>query len=132
MEILYYSEEVSYGRNDYFINKDGQKVQRGRWCDSRCSDVSTWLADNSANQTLVDPHHCQDSCAVPGYGCQACTDKSYNFTCNISGEEHCLHPDLVCDGHSVCDGGEDELLENCAGRFDEAATMTCRSIMYPG
>ena len=125
-------EGVEIVNNDYFINKYGQKVQRGTKCDDICSDVSAWLADNSANTALVDPHHCQDSCAVPGYGCQACTDKSYNFTCNIRGEEHCLHPELVCDGHSVCDGGEDELLENCAGRFDEAATMTCRSIMYPG
>ena len=42
---------------NYFINTDGQKVQRGYKCDSLCSNVSAWLADNSASTALVDPHH---------------------------------------------------------------------------
>ena len=112
-------------------------TKRGTECDSLCSNATAWLSQNIADKELVDPHNCQDSCAEPGYGCQACTNKSY-FHCKINGEEHCLHPELVCDGHSVCDEGEDEQLPGCydklvrLGNIDEAATMVCKSIQYPG
>ena len=125
-------------RHSYFINKDGKHVWRGTQCDSLCSNASA--SKNSAYKHYmihIDHHHCQDSCAEPGYGCQACTNKSY-FHCKINGEEHCLHPELECDGHSVCDEGEDEQLPGCydklvrLGNIDEAATMVCKSIQYPG
>ena len=66
---------------DYFIEKDGKKVWRGTLCDSLCSDASVWLSEHidtksGFSKKFVDPYHCQDSCAEPGYGCQACTNNS--------------------------------------------------------
>ena len=122
---------------DYFIDKGDKKVWHGTLCASLCSNASAWLSENIAYKQFVDPHHCQNSCAEPGYGCQACTNKSY-FHCKIDGEEHCLHPELECDGHSVCDEDKDEQLPWCYDKLvklvniDEAATMVCKSIQYPG
>ena len=127
--------DISGISQKYFINKDGEKVQQGALCESLCSNASVWLSYSIEDN--VDPHNCQDSCAEPGYGCQACTNKSY-FHCKINGEEHCLHPELECDGHSVCDEAKDEQLPGCydklvkLGNIDEAATMVCKSIQYPG
>jgi len=70
-----------------FTDKNtGKTVQKGWECKSVCSP------DKLASQD------CQDSC----------TTASYDFTCKISGKDHCLHPHLVCDGHALCDRGEDE------------------------
>ena len=68
--------------------KTGKTVQKGWECKYLCTPAN--LATND----------CQDSCAA-----------KYNFTCNISGELHCLHPELVCNGHQECDKAEDE--ESC-------------------
>ena len=121
-----------------FIDKEGRKVRRGIKCDPLCVNTSAWLSANLDRPALVDPHHCQDSCSEPGYGCRACTNTSY-FRCNISGEPHCIHPELVCDGQKTCDMGEDEeLTTECIdklvrlGDIDEAATKPCKSIQDPG
>ena len=99
-----------------------------------------WI-ENCANITYFekykdkDPHKCQESCANPGPGCQACTNPDY-FHCQRNNSQVCLHPELLCDGHPQCDGGEDELLELCLGSYlksgivDEYATAICTSPMY--
>ena len=82
-----------------------------------------------------DPHNCQKSCANPSPGCQACTNLDY-FRCQRYQRPFCLHPELVCDGHPQCDGGEDEHLDLClesyleTGIVDEYATVICTSPMY--
>ena len=50
---------------------------------------------------------------------------------------HCIHHDLVCDGHPACDEAEDEELdEECVKKLmkmkiiDDAATYKCKSRMY--
>merc|ERR1719320_294199 len=57
-----------YFKQKYFIDKEGKKLWRGLKCDSLCSNTTAWLSKNIANTSLVDPRHCQDSCAEPGYG----------------------------------------------------------------
>ena len=91
-----------------------------------CKDPETWL--NSKRSHYQDPHYCQDSCSRPGPGCQACTNPNY-FICEKS--RMCLHPDLKCDGHPQCPGGEDEDFDLCQSRFSKFATMECSSPAYP-
>ena len=90
-------------------------LRKGKKCSSACS---------TDNDTVKE---CEDICST----------RRYNFTCKISGKEHCLHPDLVCDGHPVCDDGSDEqLTPDCIQKLlrinliDEAATQRCTSVMY--
>lgn len=100
----------------FFTNKTtGNSVKKGSKCYSACS---------TDNDTVEG---CEDICST----------ENYNFTCKISGRDHCLHPNLVCDGHPVCDDGSDEKLSpNCIEKLvilkliDEAATQRCTSVMY--
>ena len=97
-----------------------------------------WACDSPYDQILNekeynDPHNCKDSCAKPSQDCISCSNPEY-FTCDINGQRHCIHPQLVCDGHPQCDGGEDE--ENCLEEYrkdaGKDATYICNNIYYPG
>ena len=59
------------------------------------------------NMKYLDPHNCTGSCLEPTLGCLACSNPDYKI-CSRNNIEVCLHPNLVCDGHQHCDGGEDE------------------------
>ena len=78
--------------------------------------------------------NCWDSCDNPGPNCTTCTNSTY-FHCTYS--NHCLHPQLRCDGHPQCEHGEDEDLDVCEKQYKENkviskyATFRCKSIMYP-
>ena len=82
-----------------------------------------------------DPHHCFESCLVPGPGCAACTNEEY-FLCKKSGV--CIHPTLLCDGHPQCQFGEDEAIDICLdiwvryNTISAFATLQCSSKNYPG
>ena len=101
------------------------------WAENCAEDIFTKLREMYREE---DPHSCQESCSSPGPGCQACTNPEY-FRCQRSNSQVCLHPELVCDGHPQCDGGEDEHLELCLGSYlksgivDEYATVICTSPM---
>ena len=41
--------------------------------------------------------------------CTKIEDFEY-FQCPINDTPHCIHPELVCDGHAACDNSEDEVL----------------------
>ena len=75
-------------------------------CNDKCANVTDW----SLRNTDVDMHGCQDSCLTRGYNCSACTHPDFKFQCEVNGTSKCLHPDLVCDGHAMCDNAEDEEL----------------------
>lgn len=96
-----------------------------------CTNKTRWLS--AQGQAISDPHLCQSSCDVPGPDCLACTNPSY-FRCTDS--DKCVHPDLRCDGHPQCPGGEDEDLEACRPKYIEMkiippyATSRCRSPLY--
>ena len=72
-----------------------------------CSLSPAWIKEHQQDPRYDDPHHCQLSCKEPGPGCNACTNEKY-FHCNSSEIHHCIHPDLVCDGHPQCPNNEDE------------------------
>ena len=102
-----------------------------------CSDKS----DQKYQQNTTCPNtksnkknkHCQDSCSTPGNSCTACTNLNY-FLCS----GHCLHPDLVCDGHAQCEEGEDEDIKLCEDTWrkkkiiEAEATFECELLYPPG
>merc|ERR1712217_156197 len=77
-------------------------------CDDPDDDCSVFT-DKNTGRTVQKGWECKSVCSSGSQDCQeSCTTAGYNFTCRISGKEHCLHPHLVCDGHPLCDQGEDE------------------------
>ena len=96
-----------------------------------CTNSTHWVSQQS--QSKKDPHSCQASCSSPGPDCAACTNQDY-FNCTESGL--CVHPDLVCDGHPQCPGGEDENLEKCHSKYilskivKPFASYKCKSLFY--
>ena len=63
-------------------------------------------------------------------------EKSY-FPCPVNKTIHCIHPELVCDGHAACDNSEDEVLnQECIEKLTKLktikpeATKVCTSKMY--
>ena len=96
-----------------------------------CKDKWAWLS--TQDPLLSDPHNCQASCEVRGLNCQACSNSSY-LMCGQSG--HCVPPELVCDGHPQCPGGEDEELQNCHQTYidehiiEPYASHQCKSPFY--
>ena len=96
------------------------------------NDVFSYKLLNSKKD---DPHGCQNSCSTPGGHCTACSNKEY-FTCTKSGV--CIHPSLLCDGHSQCEFGEDEAIATCLDIWvryktvSPSATLECSSRKYPG
>ena len=88
-------------------------------------------------KALMDPHDCQSSCSDKSQGldCKACTDSAY-FICDSARNKTCLHPDLVCDGHPQCPGGEDEDLDKCHKNYrvnqiiEPFASLRCTSTLY--
>ena len=96
-----------------------------------CANHTQWLSEHV--KSISDTHFCWESCDVPGPDCLACTNPSY-FRCTKS--DQCLHPDLECDGHPQCLGGEDEDLDICYAKYVEKgiiqpyATSRCRSPLY--
>ena len=84
-------------------------------CDDPDDDCSVFT-DKNTGKTVQKGWECKSVCSPDNLGSQdcqdSCTTARYNFTCKISGKEHCLHPHLVCDGHTLCDHGEDEQCMN--------------------
>ena len=76
-------------------------------------------------QGKITRQKCKDSCSG-----------IHNFTCKISGIEHCISDSLLCDGHPACDEAEDEDLTICYDKLvkkkiiDSSATVYCQSLMY--
>ena len=104
----------------------GKLVRKGAKCDTICSNTTSWWADN-----LDNPYQCEDSCLEKQYGCQACTNPDY-FHCKIDGEQHCLHPELVCDGHVHCDPATDEALTDaCIERKIKLGDITATNYTTP-
>ena len=105
--------ETIYDRDYFFDKNTGNTVWKGTECKSKCSPGK------------VASQGCEDSCSGV-----------HNFTCNISGKEHCISDSLLCDGHPACDDGVDEKLPECLEQFvekkiiDNAATQKCTSVMY--
>ena len=95
-----------------------------------------WINKHQNDSRYDDPHFCQMSCKSPGPGCEACSNENY-FHCNSSEVHHCIHPELVCDGHPQCPNFEDENFEMCKGKYFESgsvnkfATVKCPCKMYP-
>ena len=119
-----------------FIDDEGRKVLTGEKCDIICQSKEDWVL-NQTDPKIIDPRNCQASCSNKTYNCAACTDPEYDFTCNIGGVKHCLHPDLICDGHQTCDDGSDETLtSDCINKLVKdkmlkpEATVVCPSPMY--
>ena len=96
-----------------------------------CTNKTQWLSEQSGSKS--DPHRCQRSCSSPGPDCVACSNPKY-YNCTSSNK--CLHPDLVCDNHPQCPGGEDEDLKTCHEKkiknkiFKPYASLKCRSPFY--
>ena len=82
-----------------------------------------------------DPHKCFSSCSSPEQGCSTCSNEDY-FQCRLSG--FCLHPSLLCDGHTQCPFAEDENIDICFERWvglklvSSFASLKCSSSRYPG
>ena len=63
----------------------------------------------------------------------ACENQKY-FKCTSA--SRCIHPDLVCDGHPQCPGGEDENLDDCHEKYIQDqivspyAAYSCKSLFY--
>ena len=134
---------------------ENSTYQRGIYCQEVLEDTNSWILrqieiykdllndtgsddwDIRKAEAQLDPHNCQASCAEPGYGCQACTHPDYSFQCKVNDLLHCLHPQLVCDGHPQCDDAEDEKIEKCRqqhikkNRIKKYASFLCKSKMYP-
>ena len=81
-----------------------------------CKDKVKYLNDLDPSGGYMDPHNCMSSCSNSSHGlnCTACSNPSY-FQCSSS--DICLHPQLECDGHPQCPGGEDENLEKCQDKY---------------
>ena len=100
-----------------------------------CRNIGHWL--NEQDPSFSDPHNCKSSCSDSsrslGLQCKACTNSEY-FNC--TSEKICLHPQLVCDGHPQCAGGEDENLEKCRSEYvrnhviGREASYKCTSKFY--
>ena len=94
-----------------------------------------WIDRHKNDTKYDDPHHCQMSCKFPGPGCKACTNETY-FHCNDE-KHHCVHPDLVCDGHPKCPNSEDENFDMCKEKYfsdkrvNKFATIKCKCKIYP-
>ena len=103
---------------------------------TECSTIQMLIkkANETQNMKTLDPHNCRASCMTPGPDCKACTNPEYKI-CTRNNTEVCLHPQLVCDGHQHCDGGEDErgCLDTYAERgiIEQYATYICPNAMYP-
>ena len=134
---LHSNEEYEeYMNETIHINVDMEyqtfQLKKKIWEKNCAEEIISKLYEKHRND---DPHHCQDSCSHPGPKCQACTNPKY-FNCTRYNTSVCLNPELRCDGHPQCDGGEDEALENCyetyleEGLVDEYATVICTSPMY--
>ena len=101
--------------------------------DTLCTNKTEWLSWQ--DEHYRDPHHCQNSCTFPNPDCIACTNPNY-FNCTEGGSGFCLHPELVCDGHPQCPGGEDENLKLCYPNhiknriMEPYASYKCKSIFY--
>ena len=101
-----------------------------------CANITKWINEKTTNDYL-DPHDCQSSCKIPGKGCKACTHETYSFQCVRNGTKVCIHEDLMCDSHPVCDLAEDEDLKLCKKEYfrkklvEQYATKECQSKMYP-
>ena len=110
----------------YLYQLDDQKI---------CANIAKWINEKTTKDYL-DPHDCQSSCRTPEYRCEACTHKDYSFQCVRDGTKVCIHKDLVCDGHPVCDLAEDEDLTLCRKEYfikklvEQYATKECQSMMY--
>ena len=95
---------------------------------------------DTAGNTVETGYRCEFECTPAKLAIQPCQDSctgQYNYTCSVSGNLHCLHPALVCDGHPHCDQGEDEELSaECIQKLvklntiSNAATQKCKSIKY--
>ena len=105
--------KTRYDNGSFFNENTGHSVSRGTKCNTKC------------HPGKVTTQGCIDSCSG-----------IHNFTCNISGVEHCISDSLLCDGHPACDSAEDEDLEKCYEKLvkrkiiDDAATFYCQSSMY--
>ena len=105
--------QTRYDNGSFFNENTGHSVLRGTKCNTKCDPGK------------VTTQGCIDSCSG-----------IHNFTCNISGVEHCISDSLLCDGHPACDSAEDEDLEKCYEKLvkrkiiDDAATLYCQSSMY--
>ena len=115
-------------------------IQNQIWCSENiskdeeiCTNPKSWIEKNGI-KISDDPHNCQASCNETGPNCISCRNESY-FSCYQSGQ--CIHPDLKCDGHPQCLGGEDEEYEMCKGNYltkhivEPFATFKCNSTVYP-
>ena len=95
-----------------------------------CTNKTQWL---SFHPSSLDPHSCQLSCSdsESNLDCLACTNQKY-FMC--TSEPICLHPDLECDGHPQCKGGEDEDRDKCYQKYLKGKTVEpvypCKSATY--
>ena len=111
----------------------------------KCSDRSDEIFEEGLTcrqhlqkQKWSDHHNCQSSCAVPGPDCLACSNSSYVRCARPGQPDLCISPELVCDGHPQCPGGEDENLdlENCHQKYIENhiiepyASFRCKSRFY--
>ena len=100
-----------------------------------CKNKTKWFEQQGS--TFMDPHDCQSSCSASsrslGLDCTACTNPSY-FSCTSANK--CLHPQLVCDGHPQCPGGEDEQLDKCHIKYrlnkviEPYSSFRCTSTLY--
>ena len=113
----------------HFCNSTGPKSQVKFW--PICKNKTQWLSEQDPSYS--DPHDCQNSCSSRGPDCVACTNPDY-FNCTSTNT--CLHPELVCDGHPQCQGGEDEDLEKCYKNhtmkqiYEPFASYKCTSLFY--
>ena len=100
---------------------------------NQCSDKSDRVFQVGEPCPDTPDNICWESCDTPRPNCTACSNTTY-FRCTES--DQCVHPDLRCDGHPQCPGGEDEDLETCRfnyikmGMIHPYATSRCRSPLY--
>ena len=125
-----------YGIGSRIFTNGGLQILRGKDCNI-CKNVAGWLSEQNSS-AILDPHNCQKSCGNPSYNCTACTNPDYRFQCNINKVLHCIHPELLCNGHPDCDQAEDEMLDqpDCIEKLiqldyiSQEATVICPSPIY--